>query len=56
MIAGMGVYNMFVFLGVLSFGVSATYIPMLIWGKRMRVKCAASYADYARMQYDNRPL
>lgn len=56
MISGMGVYNMFVFLGVLSFGISSTYIPMLIWGKKMRIKCAAKYAMYARTQYDYRPL
>ncbi|RDW68165.1 hypothetical protein BP6252_09561 [Coleophoma cylindrospora] len=56
MISGMGVYNMFVFLGVLSFGISATYIPMLIWGKKMRIKCAAKYAMYAKTQYDYRPL
>ncbi|RDW82986.1 hypothetical protein BP5796_04477 [Coleophoma crateriformis] len=56
MITGMGLYNMFVFLGILSLGISATYIPMMIWGKAMRIRCAAKYRDFAKTQYECRPL
>jgi len=53
-IAGMGVYNMFVLLGVLTIAVNATYIPMMIYGKRLRKLSAQNYAKYAARQFRTR--
>jgi hypothetical protein len=49
--AGMGVYNMFVLLGCLSLAVSATFIPMVIWGKKTRAWRADRYDEFTRQQY-----
>lgn len=35
--------NMFVVCAVVSFLVSSLFVPLLIWGKRMRVATAAKY-------------
>ncbi|KAJ5818113.1 hypothetical protein N7474_003704 [Penicillium riverlandense] len=52
---GMGAYNMFVLLGCLAVLVVATYVPMLIWGKKWRRQYASRYEFYARRQYETRP-
>jgi len=48
---GMGVYNAFVLLGCISVAFSLTGIPMYIWGKRYRIKCADRYRYYAGKQF-----
>jgi hypothetical protein len=53
-IAGMGVYNMFILLGVLSLTVCATCVPMLIYGKKLRIKCADNYKKFAARQFKTR--
>ena len=35
--------NMFVICAVVSFLISLLFVPLLIWGKRMRVATAAKY-------------
>jgi hypothetical protein len=54
--AGMGVYNAFVLLGCISVAFSLTAIPMYIWGKKARVKCAGKYRYYAGKQFLVRSL
>ncbi|KAJ4258878.1 hypothetical protein NW762_007965 [Fusarium torreyae] len=49
--AGMGVYDMYVVLGCLSTAVALTCIPMVIWGRRFRVKLAAKYDYFIDQQY-----
>ena len=46
--AGMGVYNMFVLLGVLAVLVMLTCVPLLIWGRRWRMKLGDRYAFLAK--------
>jgi hypothetical protein len=53
---GMGVYNAFVLLGCVSVAFSLTAIPMYIWGKKSRVRCAARYRYYAGKQFIVRAL
>jgi hypothetical protein len=50
-IAGMGVYNMFVLLGCLSIGVALTSVPLMIWGRKWRIKFAGRYEYFAAKQY-----
>ncbi|OJJ50416.1 hypothetical protein ASPZODRAFT_57859 [Penicilliopsis zonata CBS 506.65] len=45
---GMGTYNMFVLLGCLSLALSALHIPMIIYGKRSRERCADKYYAYLK--------
>ena len=52
----MGVYSMFVLLGCLGLVVSSTYIPMLIWGKKWRIRCAKRYEYYALRQFGIRSI
>ncbi|KAM5352835.1 hypothetical protein ACJ41O_005557 [Fusarium nematophilum] len=42
-ITGMGVSNMFIMIGVISFVVSMLCVPMIIWGRKMRVALAPRY-------------
>jgi hypothetical protein len=53
---GMGVYNAFVLLGCISVAFSLTAVPMYIWGKTYRVKCAARYREFAGKQFNIRSL
>jgi hypothetical protein len=53
---GMGVYNAFVLLGCISTAFSLLAIPMYIWGKKARVKCAPRYRYYAGKQFIVRAL
>lgn len=43
----MGVYNMFVLLGVLAVLVMLTCVPLMIWGRRWRMKLGDRYAAMA---------
>jgi len=53
---GMGVYNSFVLLGCISVAFSLTAIPMYIWGKKARIRCADRYRHYAEKQFVIRSL
>ncbi|KPI45398.1 putative MFS-type transporter [Cyphellophora attinorum] len=44
----MGVYNMFLLLGILTALVMLTSVPLLIWGKRWRIKLGDKYKDLAK--------
>lgn len=48
---GMGTYNMFVIMGVLSLTFGLTFIPMMLYGKRVRIACSSRYARYAQKQF-----
>lgn len=52
----MGVYNAFVPLGCISVTFSLTAIPIYIWGKKFRTKCAAKHRYYAGKQFVVRSL
>lgn len=53
---GMGVYNAFVMLGCFAVAFSFLGIPMGLYGKRARVKCADRYRRYAAKQFIVRAL
>jgi len=46
--AGMGVYNMFALLGALAALVMLTCVPLIIWGRRWRMKLGDRYTSIAR--------
>lgn len=39
----MGLTNMFVVAGAISLAIGLTYVPMIIWGKRIRIALASQY-------------
>lgn len=39
----MGLSNMFITIGCLSFFIGSLYVPLLIWGKQIRIKTAPTY-------------
>ena len=39
----MGLSNMFITVGCLSLFIGLTYVPLLIWGKQIRMKLAPRY-------------
>ena len=47
---GMGLQNMFIVMGVVSFLVSLLYIPMMWFGKKSRRHFAASYAEMSALR------
>jgi hypothetical protein len=53
---GMSIYNAFILLGCLAIAFSLTAIPMYIWGKKYREKCADRYRYYASKQFVIRSL
>ncbi|OQV01293.1 hypothetical protein CLAIMM_06674 [Cladophialophora immunda] len=53
-IEGVGLTNVFITCTVVSAAILTTTIPMLIWGKKLRVKTATRYARMARRQFDTR--
>ncbi|CAG7983677.1 unnamed protein product [Penicillium salamii] len=40
-----GIQNMFIVCGMISLGVSATIVPLVLWGKAARRALAARYRD-----------
>ena len=46
--AGMGVYNMFLMLGIIASVIALTCVPLMIWGRYWRVKLGDRYASLAR--------
>jgi hypothetical protein len=53
---GMGMQNMFILIGVLSFMFCMVPVPLLIWGKRARIATAAKYRYYSLRQPGHRPV
>jgi hypothetical protein len=41
----MGLSNMFIMLGMLSFGICLLYVPLVIWGKQIRVRLHGHYEN-----------
>jgi len=48
--AGMGTFNMFIMLGCISVLFNLMSVPILIWGKSWRRRCARRYEALARLQ------
>lgn len=46
----MGLVNMFIVAGCVSFGISLLFIPMIIYGKRMRTALASRYYNLAKAE------
>lgn len=40
---GMGLSNMYILSGCVAFAIGSLFIPLLIWGKRIRVALAGRY-------------
>ncbi|KAH7323818.1 serine/threonine kinase 16 [Rhexocercosporidium sp. MPI-PUGE-AT-0058] len=51
---GMGTYNMFALIGVLALASGLMFVPMMMYGKRVRIACASRYARYAQKQFNPR--
>lgn len=49
-----GIQNMYIVVTVLSLVVGALYIPLIVWGKAIRVKTAARYLSYAAAKGEQR--
>lgn len=49
-ISGMGMYNTFILLGCIALLVMLLCVPMIIWGKKLRVLCKDRYVAYAKVQ------
>ncbi|CZR67587.1 related to HOL1, putative substrate-H+ antiporter [Phialocephala subalpina] len=49
-IVGMGMYSTFVLLGLVALFVMLLCVPMIIWGKKLRILCKHRYATYAKVQ------
>ncbi|KUJ18805.1 MFS general substrate transporter [Mollisia scopiformis] len=49
-IEGMGMYNTFVLLGCVALFVMLLCVPIIIWGKKLRILCKGRYAAYAKVQ------
>ncbi|KPI39025.1 putative MFS-type transporter [Cyphellophora attinorum] len=47
---GMGVFNMFIMLGCLGLAVALTCVPLIIWGRRWRIRLAGRYEYFAMRQ------
>ncbi|EEA25195.1 hypothetical protein TMatcc_006583 [Talaromyces marneffei ATCC 18224] len=47
---GMGLRNTFILCGALSFITLNVSIPMIIWGKKARIRTAGRYAHFAKLQ------
>lgn len=50
-IEALGFHDTFTSVGCLSLAVALFFVPMIIWGKKMRVACAPRYARYATKQF-----
>ena len=46
----LGLYNAFIVVGCLSIFIMFLAVPMMIWGKKMRIAFRKRYAAYAKMQ------
>jgi hypothetical protein len=53
-IASIGMHNTWTSVGCLSLAVALVCVPMMIWGKRMRVWRADKYQIYASRQFSVR--
>jgi len=49
-IANLGLHNTFVSIGCLSLFISLLAVPMIIWGKKLRILCSRRYVAYAKLQ------
>lgn len=51
-INALGYRNMFLSAGFFALGFNLLVVPMIIYGKRLRVMCAKRYGELAKMQFD----
>lgn len=42
-----GIQGMYIVVAVLALVVASLHVPLIIWGKKIRVKTAARYVEYA---------
>ncbi|KAH8657495.1 major facilitator superfamily domain-containing protein [Tricladium varicosporioides] len=51
-----GLRGLFTCIGCISIGFNILIIPLTIWGKKFRIKCAKRYARLAERQFDPRAI
>lgn len=47
----MGIYDMFIVVGVLAAVIALTSVPLIVWGRSWRIRLAGGYQKYAERQY-----
>ena len=55
-IAGMGLRNVHILVGVLCFAIMLIPVPLLLWGKKARGATAKRYLNMARQQPTHRDV
>jgi hypothetical protein len=55
-LAGMGIQNTFVLIGVIAIALSALPVAFMVYGKGSRVRSAARYEKYASRQQAQRAI
>jgi hypothetical protein len=53
-INSMGLYNTFTVIGCLAVACNLLCIPVILFGKKWRISCAAQYEKMAAVQFDER--
>ena len=55
-ITNLGLHDMFTSVGCLAMALNLTTVPMILWGKTFRIKCAKRYQRMSERQFDSRSI